>query len=332
MRVSADRLASDAEVTGFQPDVLEKVIHLLGLLDAIRSHPFLKGKLALKGGTALNLFVFDVPRLSVDIDLNYVGAETTQAMLDERPLIEEAMEAVFSREDLSIRRIPQAHAGGKWSLRYPAASGQSGRIDVDVNYMFRVPLWPVTTIDSRPVGSWRATDIPVVDIHELSAGKLTALLARRRARDLFDSSLVLSIDGLDIAKLRTAFVVYGAMVRRDWRTVSAEDVAFDPRELSSQLIPALRADGMDGLDAAAYGERLVRESRRVLSELLPFSGEELSFLDLLLDAGEIDANLLTTDKALQDRIQGQPLLEWKAQNVRRHKGLLSDRADGGLTK
>ncbi len=332
MRVSADRLASDAEVTGFQPDVLEKVIHLLGLLDAIRSHPFLKGKLALKGGTALNLFVFDVPRLSVDIDLNYVGAETTQAMLDERPLIEEAMEAVFSREDLSIRRIPQAHAGGKWSLRYPAASGQSGRIDVDVNYMFRVPLWPVTTIDSRPVRSWRATDISVVDIHELSAGKLTALLARRRARDLFDSSLVLSIDGLDVTKLRTAFVVYGAMVRRDWRTVSAEDVAFDPGELSSQLIPALRADGMDGLDAAAFGERLVRESRRVLSELLPFSDEERSFLDLLLDSGEIDANLLTTDEALRDRIQGQPLLEWKAQNVRRHKGLLSDHADGGLTK
>lgn len=321
MRVSAGRLASEAEVTGFQPDVLEKVIHLLGLLDAIRSHPFLKGKLALKGGTALNLFVFDVPRLSVDIDLNYVGAETSQAMLDERPLIEEAMEAVFSRQDLSIRRIPQAHAGGKWSLRYPAASGQSGRIDVDVNYMFRVPLWPVTTMDSRPVGRWRATDIPVVDIHELSAGKLTALLARRRARDLFDGSLVLSIDGLDVAKLRTAFVVYGAMVRRDWRTVSAEDVAFDPRELSSQLIPALRADGMDGLDAAAYGERLVRESRRVLSELLPFSGEEMSFLDLLLDAGEIDANLLTADEALRDRIQGQPLLEWKAQNVRSHKGL-----------
>ena len=135
MRVSADRLASDAEVTGFQPDVLEKVIHLLGLLDAIRSHPFLKGKLALKGGTALNLFVFDVPRLSVDIDLNYVGAETTQAMLDERPLIEEAMEAVFSREDLSIRRIPQAHAGGKWSLRYP------GRLQVRV----AESMWTSTT-------------------------------------------------------------------------------------------------------------------------------------------------------------------------------------------
>ena len=332
MRVSLERLASDAEATGFRPDVLEKVIHLLGLLDALRSHPFLKGKLALKGGTALNLFVFDVPRLSVDIDLNYVGAETTQAMLDERPRIEEAIQAVFSREDFAIRRIPEEHAGGKWSLRYPAASGQSGRIDVDVNYMYRVPLWPVSVMESRPLGSWRATGIPVVDKHELAAGKLAALLTRRRARDLFDSSLILSIDGLDVAKLRIAFLVYGAGVRRDWRTVSVEDVAFDPEELSSQLVPALRGGRMQDVDVTAFGNDLVRRCRRVLSELLPFNDEERAFLDLLLDAGEIDANLLTTEAALRNRIQAQPLLEWKAQNVRRHKGLLSDQVEGDHRK
>ena len=122
MRVSAERIAADAAATGFRSDMLEKAIHLLGLLDVMCSHPFLKGKLALKGGTALNLFVFDVPRLSVDIDLNYVGNESREAMLEERPRLEEAIQAVFSREDFSIRRIPQEHAGGKWSLRYAAAS------------------------------------------------------------------------------------------------------------------------------------------------------------------------------------------------------------------
>ena len=63
MKISTEKLAAESEATGFRPDVLEKVAHLLGLLDALRSHPFLKGKLVLKGGTALNLFVFDVPRL-----------------------------------------------------------------------------------------------------------------------------------------------------------------------------------------------------------------------------------------------------------------------------
>ena len=61
-------LNREAAVTGFQPEPLEKAVRLLGLLDGLRSHPYLKPRIALKGGTALNLFVFDVPRLSVDID------------------------------------------------------------------------------------------------------------------------------------------------------------------------------------------------------------------------------------------------------------------------
>ena len=321
MRLSPETLAAKAEATGFRPDVLEKAIQLLGLLEAIQSHPFLRGKLALKGGTALNLFVFDVPRLSVDIDLNYVGAMDREAMLDERPRIEEAMQAVFSRQDLGIRRIPQDHAGGKWSLRYPAAAGQSGRIDVDINYMYRVPLLPTTTMDSHSLGGWRATGIPLVDIHELAAGKVAALLARRRARDLFDTRLVLAMPDLNLARLRTAFVVYGAMDRRDWRTVSVDDVAFDPAELSSQLLPALRIGGAPDLEAVGYGKSLVGECREALDALLPFNDAERAFLDLLLDRGTIDATLLTPDEMLQRRIQAQPLLEWKAQNVRRHRGM-----------
>ena len=122
-----------------------------------------------------------------------------------------------------------------------------------------------------------------MDIHELAAGKLAALLARQMARDLFDSRLIFSIEGLDLGRLRTAFVVYGAMNRKDWHGVSVQDVDFDPRELASQLIPALRVGSVQGLEAADYGERLVDECRRVLSALLPFNDAELTFLDRLLD-------------------------------------------------
>ena len=321
MRISPERLEAEAEATGFRPDVLEKVAHLLGLLDALGSHHFLRGKLALKGGTALNLFLFDVPRLSVDIDLNYVGAVNREAMLEERPLIEEAMQAVFRREDFEVRYVPQGYAGGKWPLRYAASSGQGGMIEVDLNYMYRLPLWPVAPMDSHPLGDWQAREIPVMDIHELAAGKLAALLARRKARDLFDSRLVLSIDELDRQRLRTAFVVYGAMNRRDWRTVSVDDVAFDEAELSSQLLPALRIGAVPNAEATYYGDGLVNECRKALSVLLPLNDAESAFLDLLLDGGEIDATILTNDADLQQRIQTHPNLEWKAWNVREHKGL-----------
>ena len=119
------------------------------------------------------------------------------------------MRAVFGRENLEVRHVPLGYAGGKWPLRYAASSGQGSVIDVDLNYMYRLPLWPVAPMDSYTVGSWQAREIPVVDIHELAAGKLAALLARRKARDLFDSRLVFSLDGLDLKRLRTAFVVYG---------------------------------------------------------------------------------------------------------------------------
>ena len=319
MRISSEKLIAQAQVTGFRPDVLEKVAHLLGLLGAIRSHSFLRGKLALKGGTALNLFVFDVPRLSVDIDLNYVGAGSRDEMLEEKPRLEEALQAVFSREDLTVRQMPSDHAGGKYSLRYPVAAGGTGRIDVDVNYMYRVPLWPCSNLDSHHVGSWQVTDIPVVDIHELAAGKLAALLSRRRARDLFDCRQLFSLTTLDLTRLRIAFVVYGAMNRRDWRTVTIDDVAFDPRELSNQLLPALPASAVAGMDAGEYGQTMVADCREALSALLPFDAAAEAFLGRLLDHGEIDGALLTTDAALQQRINAQPWLEWKAQNVRQHK-------------
>ena len=84
MKIPRKKLSAEARITGFRPEVLEKVIHLLNLLEGFQSHPFLKGRLALKGGTALNLFLFDLPRLSVDIDINYIGAADREAMLEHR--------------------------------------------------------------------------------------------------------------------------------------------------------------------------------------------------------------------------------------------------------
>ena len=111
-------------------------------------------------------------------------------MLEERPKLEEAVQAVCSRENFTIRRVPTDHAGGKWQLRYESSIGQSGNLDVDL-------------------------------------------------RDLFDVHLLLTQQELDPQMLRLAFVVYGAMNRVDWRSVSIDNVNFNARELESSLIPAL---------------------------------------------------------------------------------------------
>jgi predicted nucleotidyltransferase component of viral defense system len=315
-------LTAQAETTGFRPDVLEKVAHLLGLLNTIQSHPYLKGKLVLKGGTALNLFILDVPRLSVDIDLNYVGAEDRETMLAERPNVERALQAVFAREGFTVRRMPEAHAGGKWALRYESALGRAGNLEVDLNFMFRIPLWPVTARDSKVVGAWQAAGFPVLDHHELAAGKLAALLSRKQARDLFDSHRILRMEDLERDHLRIGFIVYGAMNRIDWRTVSIDDAAFDAGEIAGQLIPTLRVRTAEvESNPIEYAFRLMEECRDALSAVLPFTDNERAFLDLLLDRGIVDSKTLTSDPLLQARIQRQPLLEWKALNVRHYKGL-----------
>ena len=322
MRISHEKLIAQAEATGFRADVLEKVAHLLELLKALSRHPFLKGKLALKGGTALNLFVFNVPRLSVDIDLNYIGAADRESMLAERPKIEQAAQAVFTRQGLTVRRMPTEHAGGKWSLRYQSAAGQMGNLEVDLNFMYRIPLWPITKADSHHVGAWQATEVSVIDIHELAAGKLAALMARRQSRDLFDCHAILQMGDIDQAKLRTAFIVYGAMNRKDWRTISVQDIDFDTAELSRQLIPTLRSSILTEQETTGeYGARLIKECKQFLSAVFPFTKAEKEFLNLLLDRGVIDSRLLTSDPILQQSINDQPLLRWKAVNVRKHKEL-----------
>jgi hypothetical protein len=88
------------------------------------------------------------------------------------------------------------------------------------------------------------------------------------------------------------------------------------------LIPTLRVKiSPEQETPAEFGARLVEQCRKALSAVLPFTEAEKAFLDLLLDEGKIDSTILTADPILQKRIQGQPLLEWKAINVREHKGL-----------
>ena len=63
--LSSQELLREAAATGFQAEPLEKVVQLLDLLESLRSHPFLKERIVLKGGTALNLFIFKARRLRV---------------------------------------------------------------------------------------------------------------------------------------------------------------------------------------------------------------------------------------------------------------------------
>lgn len=80
MKFTPSQIRELAGDTRFPADNLEKVLRLHELLTEFHKHPLLKGKLVLKGGTALNLFYLKLARLSVDIDLNYIGSIDREAI------------------------------------------------------------------------------------------------------------------------------------------------------------------------------------------------------------------------------------------------------------
>ena len=173
------------------------MLRLISLLEEIAGDAFLRDRLALKGGTALNVFHLKLDRLSVDIDLNYIGSLDRDLMLADRPQIEAALQRIPAAQGYRVRRLPEEHAGGKWIASYLSALGGGATLEVDLNYMMRQPLFGTVRMNSVKFGTATAKDVLVVDLHEIIAGKLVALLDRRAARDLFDARRIFDIPDIN---------------------------------------------------------------------------------------------------------------------------------------
>ena len=159
------------------------------------------------------------------------------------------------------------------------------------------------------------------DEHELAAGKLAALVARSASRDVFDARELLRRPGLDPAKLRLGFVVYGGANREDWRAIRVEQIQTTAGDVDSQLVPMLRLDVRPAkTEIATWTETLVRETRELMAAVLPLATHEFEFLERLNGAGDIAPELLTGDAAMQAIIQDHPGLKWKALNVKKRLG------------
>ena len=319
---SAQKLQSLAGETGYQPGTLEKVLRLIDLLQEIGRDQVLSDRLALKGGTALNLFHLGLDRLSVDIDLNYVGALDRTVMEAERPDVEAALDRLLASQGYAVLRKPAEHAGGKWLARFASVLGGNAILEVDVNYMARQPLFGMSRMESLRLGDAYASNVQVLDLHEVVAGKLVALLDRHAARDLFDARRILSIDMLDWHAIKAAVLAIGASGRRDWRTMSLDSIKGDQLELRQKLAICLPRDYFAAAGGiAAWIDETVARCRERFAFLFDLTAKEREFLDGVLDRGEIVADLLDVTPEHRCRIQNMPMLAWKTLHVRKHLGL-----------
>lgn len=162
---------------------------------------------ALKGGTAINLFVRDLPRLSVDIDLVYLREGDRQSAL---PAIHKALNRVATAIERSFYgvSIDKSYEHKPDALRL-VVSHEGASIKIELSPVLRGVLHPPQI---RPVvelveEQFGFAEAPVVALEDLYAGKLCAALDRQHPRDFFDVLLLLENEGIGDG-LRKAFLVY----------------------------------------------------------------------------------------------------------------------------
>jgi hypothetical protein len=184
---------------------LERVrllVHALPVLDA-------ESRFALKGGTAINLFEHDLPRLSVDIDLTWLP---TQAFEVDATQIAQALDTLATRlaaPPLRLQVTASAADGAVAANRLIASRGRT-RIQIETTPVMRGTVHPVRRMNLQPgvERQFGSAQVQVVHFTDLYAGKLAAALSRQHPRDWFDVGLLLDADRLDGALWRTALVYF----------------------------------------------------------------------------------------------------------------------------
>jgi predicted nucleotidyltransferase component of viral defense system len=255
---------------------------------------------ALKGGTAINLFIRDLPRLSVDIDLTYLPLLNRQRSLG---AIDKAMQRISARVAKGM----------------PGVQITEGKVDDEVNKLFVRERGVQIKIEVTPVLRGCAYDpqvrsvspaveaqfgfaaMQVVSFPDLYAGKVVAALDRQHPRDLFDVRDLLANEGIDDA-LRTAFIVYLLSHNRPM----AEVLAARPKELSAEFVRNFQ--GMTA-EPIHLDDLIAARAALVESMIAQMPKAHRTFL-LSFERGEPEWQLLGLPRAAK-----LPAIMWRQQNL-----------------
>ncbi|HLF07009.1 MAG TPA: nucleotidyl transferase AbiEii/AbiGii toxin family protein [Thermoplasmata archaeon] len=300
---------STAQKEGFQQDAFEKAWRLAHFLGEIATHPLLGPRLVLKGGTCINFFHAPLPRLSVDLDVNYVGNIERERMLQERPLVKEAIKSLATEHGYRMDEVADEHAG--WSARflYKNTREQTESIKVDVNYLMRLTLFGVEEKELPSVLDLDAPRIRCLATEDVYGGKLKALAVRAAPRDLYDAAAFYR-GGIkhDPARLRKAFLFYCYTDDATLSTVNLKAVrSLGSKDLREGLYPMLRQN--DRPDPEELLGLVIPE----LQKMLELESDEREF-GSRLEKGMYEPELLFGPVEVSDRIRLHPAAEWRRRN------------------
>jgi predicted nucleotidyltransferase component of viral defense system len=273
------------------------------LLTQVAPFVFVDDTFALKGGTAINLFVRDMPRLSVDLDLVFADYNLSRVRALGR--INDAIRQ--SSERLNKRGF-QTHALAAADAGETKLLVRRGDVEVkiEVNFVMRGTVQPVRMASLTPKA--RETlladlEIPVVSLEDMYGGKLVAALDRQHPRDLFDVMQLFAHEGIT-TDIRRAFVVYLASHNRPVHEVLFPTLQ-DIRQEYAQNFIGMTTEPVALEDLLAARERMLRELQQGLDT------NERQFL-LSLVANKPEWPLLGIA-----HLEHLPGIRWKLQNLQR---------------
>ena len=181
-----------------------QVALLLRVLPLVAEEPCF----ALKGGTAINLFLRDLPRLSVDIDLAYLPVEPRAPSLAS---IEAALTRIAKRIKATIAgaHIAEGRLQVEGTVNRFVARAVDVQIKIEVTPVLRGSVYEpqVMAVSPRVEEIFGFAEIAVLSFADIYAGKIVAALDRQHPRDFFDVADLLAHEGID-DPLRRAFIVY----------------------------------------------------------------------------------------------------------------------------
>lgn len=263
-----------------------------------------QSQFALKGGTAINLFLRDMPRLSVDIDLTYLPVNPREeALADISRSLKEAAAQV--RRVLGAKVDEQSLKGTDRTIKMTVRQGEA-TIKVEPNVVLRGAIYsPVQAKLCKKAEKEFEMSVStnVLSTADIYGGKICAALDRQHPRDFFDIKLLLEKEGLT-DEIRRAFVVYLASHDRPMNELLKPKWK-DIKSVFEKEFKGMTLEPVDLKDLLETRDELLNLIHKGLTN------SEKRFL-LSLKDGEPDWNLLGLPN-----IERLPGLRWKLENIRR---------------
>lgn len=305
-------LARTAKKLGFVRDTFEKVVRLEEVLTYLNSEPLLQEHLCLKGGTAINLTIFKLPRLSVDIDMDYVPNDSFEDMKKYRLEISKNLRIYMERNGYTLSPASRFHHTlDAFQYDYINAGGNKDMMKIELNYSLRSHILEPIICPVLTDAFGKNLTVRTLAPMEIFAAKVNALINRTAARDLYDFNRMVeqNLFTEDLNMFRKCIVFYHSI------TAEKIDPYFNVSSIDSLNFLKIRRDLFPVIkDKAQFDlEGRKKQAQTYLISLMLLTDSEREYLEYFAQ-GEYRPELLFEDLATVERIRTHPMALWKCRN------------------